>query len=251
MTERIVVVTGSTSGIGEGIALRFAQGGDHLVVHGLDEPIAAAAADRVTEAGPGEVHLVTGDLTDPTVAERLVEETVRQFGRVDVLVNSAGRNVFTGVLDSSLEDWQRAIDLNLRAAWLVSRAAAPHMLPGSAIVIISSNHARSTMPGCFPYNVAKAGLLGLTNALAVDLAKLGIRANAVLPGWTETPPISQDLVGAGPDERKRVEGLHLTGRMATPADIAEAVWYLAGASQVTGTHLLVDGGRSAQMEDPH
>lgn len=250
MTGRVVLVTGSTSGIGEGIALRFAIGGDHVVMHGLGEPTSAEVAHRVDEAGAGDVLLTRGDLTDPAGADRLVEEAIGRFERIDVLVNNAGRNVFTGVLASTLDDWERAIDVNLRAAWLVSRAAVPHMAPGSAIVTISSNHARSTVPGSFPYNVAKAGLLGLTNALAVELADRGIRANTVMPGWTETPPITAELAAAGPDERERVERLHLTGRLGTPTDVAEAVWYLAAATQVTGTHLLVDGGRAALMEDP-
>lgn len=250
MTGRVVLVTGSTSGIGRGIAIRFAAGGDHLVMHGMGEPTDADAVRDVDSAGSGDVLLTEGDLTDPKAAERIVAGAVDRFGRVDVLVNNAGRNVFTGVLASTLEDWQRAIDLNLRAAWLVSRATVPHMAGGGAIVTIASNHAQSTTAGAFPYNVAKAGLLGLTNALAVELAGLGIRANTVMPGWTETPPITADLAAAGPGERERVERLHLTGRLGTPEDVAEAVWYLAGASQVTGTHLLVDGGRAVQMQDP-
>lgn len=249
MSDRVVLVTGSTSGIGEGIAVRFGQGGDQLVMHGLDGE-ETGAVGRVEEAGAAAVLMTKGDLVDPDVPARIVDEAVAAFGRIDILVNNAGRNVFTGVLESTLEDWQRAIDLNLRAAWLMSKAAIPHMGPGSAIVTISSNHARSTMPGCFPYNVAKAGLLGLTNALAVELAERGIRANTVMPGWTDTPAVRQELEDAGPEERRRVEGLHLTGRLGTPADVAEAVWYLAAATQVTGTHLVVDGGRATQMEDP-
>lgn len=249
MTKRVVLVTGATSGIGQGIARRFAAAGDDVVVHGLAGGDAEDAARRLRDEASGELILITGDLTQPEACELVVTQTVDQLGQIDVLVNNAGRNAFTGILDSDLDDWNRALDLNLRAAWLMARASVPHMPPGACVINISSNHAFSTMPGCFPYNVAKAGLLGLTTALAVELASRGIRANSICPGWTETPPIAQHLTQ--PDERRRVERLHLTGRIGTPDDVAEAAWYLAGAGQVTGTHLVIDGGRSAQMEDPH
>lgn len=248
MSKRVVVVTGATSGIGEAIAWRFATSGDDVVMHGLADDEAENAASRLRDDAIGELILLTGDLREPEACERLVTGAVDRLGRIDVLINNAGRNVFTGVLDSDLDDWNRAIDLNLRTAWLMARAAVPHMPSGSCVINVSSNHAFSTMPGCFPYNVAKAGLVGLTTALAVELASRGIRANTICPGWTETPPVTEQV--ADPDERRRVERLHLTGRIGTPGDVAEAAWYLAGAGQVTGTQLVIDGGRSALMEDP-
>lgn len=242
-------VTGSTSGIGEGIVRKFLQEGEDVVAHGLSAREKDEMLLRWNTESLDPPNVLTGDLTDPDVPSRLVREVIDHHGRIDVLVNNAGRNVFTGVLESDLQDWDAALNLNLRAAWLVSKAAVPHVPRGGSIINISSNHAYTTMPGCFPYNVAKAGLLGLTNALAVELSSLGIRANAICPGWTETPPVAHAL--DDPAERRRVESIHLTGRLGTPEDVAAAAWYLAGATQVTGTHLIVDGGRSVVMEDPH
>jgi len=256
MSGRVVVVTGSTSGIGVGIARRFALDGDRVVVHGRSVERGEAVVDDLRAQAPGaDVRLFLGDLTDPAIPERLITFARQVTGSVDVLVNNAGTNVFTGVLTSTLGDWEHAIALDLRAAWLCAKAAAPLMPRGSAIVNIGSNHAWSTLPGSFPYNVAKAGLVALTQSLAMELAPLGIRANLVAPGYVDTP-LGDAWFDQFPDpeaERARVRGLQPVGRMGTPDDVARAVRYLASAEEsgfVTGTTLLLDGGRATLLEDP-
>lgn len=256
MVGRVVLVTGSTSGIGAGIARRFALDGDRVVVHGRDRSRGEAVVKTIRAESPTvDVRLILADLAVPAECERLVAEVAQSLGRVDVLVNNAGTNVFTGVERSTIEDWDRAIDLDLRAAWLLSRAAVSAMPRGSAIVNIGSNHALYTLPGSFPYNVAKAGLVALTQSLAIELAPHGIRANAVLPGYIDTP-LADAYFASLPDsaaERARVERIHLAGRMGTPDEVARAVRFLSSneeAGFVTGTTLLVDGGRSTLMEDP-
>lgn len=252
--KRRILVTGSTSGIGKGIALYLANLGHIVVVHGLERTDADRVRDSIVEAG-GEALSVVGDIADPGQCAALVQDAVDGCGGLDVLVNNAGRNVFTGVLASDPADWEDAMNVDLRAAWLISRAAAPHMPPGSAIVNIASNHAFSTIPGCFPYNVAKAGVIALTQSLALELAPLGIRANAVCPGYIDTP-INDTYFStfADPDaERERVVRLHPARRLGTPQDVAHAVRFLALGEEsgfITGTHLLVDGGRSALLQDP-
>lgn len=256
MAGRIVIVTGSTSGIGIGIARAFAAAGDEVVVHGRSAERGEGVLREIGAALPGaRLRLHLGDLSDPAECEALVAFATEPNGRVDVVVNNAGTNVFTGVMDTTLDDWQRAIDLDLRASWLCARAAAPRMPPGSAIVNVSSNHAFSTLPGSFPYNVAKAGMLALTQSLAMELAERGVRANAICPGYIDTP--LNDLYFAGfadPEaERARVRRMHPIGRMGTVDDIARAALFLASAEDsgfMTGTYLLVDGGRSTLMEDP-
>jgi NAD(P)-dependent dehydrogenase (short-subunit alcohol dehydrogenase family) len=256
MSGRVVVVTGSTSGIGAGIARRFALDGESVVVHGRSQERGAAILAELRDEAPrADVRLCLGDLTDPAAPERLIAFAAKATGQVDVLVNNAGTNVFTGVLASTLEDWEHAIALDLRAAWLCARAAATRMPRGSAIVNIGSNHAWSTLPGSFPYNVAKAGLVALTQSLAIELAPLGIRANLVAPGYIDTP-LAEDWFGSFADpeaERARVRRLHPAGRIGTPDDVARAVRYLASADEsgfVTGTTLLLDGGRATGLEDP-
>lgn len=253
--RRIVLTTGSTSGIGAAVAERFAAAGDEVVLHGRSADRAELVASRIRGAAPeAVVRVVLADLADPEECAALIEQAAGPARRIDILVNNAGLNVFTGVTSTTLEDWQHALDVDLRAAWLCSRAAMALMPAGGSIVNVASNHALYTMAGSFPYNVAKAGVVALTQSLAIELGPKGIRANAVLPGWVDTPLAHAYFEGFRDPtaERARVDALHLVGRIARPDEIAAAVEFLASedAGFVTGTTLLLDGGRSALMEDP-
>jgi NAD(P)-dependent dehydrogenase (short-subunit alcohol dehydrogenase family) len=250
----VVVVTGSTSGIGRATAHAFAADGSAIVVHGLDGEGSQEAVAEVLEAG-GEARFFPGDLRFPETCDGLIDFAVAEFGRVDVLVNNAGANFFLGALASDLEGWQSCLDLNLRAPWLCAKRAAPHMPRGSSIVNVASVHAFATIAGGFPYNVAKSGVVALTRVLALELAPAGIRVNAVSPGFVETP-INERYFASFPDpeaERARMAALHPVGRMGRPEDIARAIRFLAQegeSSFVTGECLMVDGGRAAQLVDP-
>lgn len=254
MVNRTVVVTGATRGIGRAIATAFARPDTHLVVHGRD---AAAAEVVATELRPqcAAVTVVLADLKEPSECDALIERSKAHTGEVNVLVNNAGANHFTGIRGTTLEQWQDCIDLDLRAPWLCARAAAEVMPPGAAIVNITSNHARATLPGCFPYNVAKAGADALTQALAIDLAPVGIRVNAIAPGYVDTE-INDAYFGTFMDPaaaRSHAEQLHLTGKLARSTDIAAAAVFLADSAlsgATTGTVLTIDGGRSALLQDP-
>jgi glucose 1-dehydrogenase len=254
MGKRVVIVTGSPSGIGRAIARGFVEAGDDVLVHGRSSDRGEAVVSELRAIRPdARVELSLADLTDPHGCEELVAGAAA-WGPIDVLVNNAGTNVFTGVMDTTLDDWQLAMDLDLRAAWLLARAAAPSMPAGSSIVNIGSNHATATLPGSFPYNVAKAGLVALTQSLAIELAPRGIRANIVAPGYVDTP-LNDAWFARVPDpaaERARVAAIHPAGRMGRVDEVAAAVLYLVspGAGFTTGTTLLLDGGRSALMEDP-
>jgi glucose 1-dehydrogenase len=255
VAPRVVVVTGSTSGIGRAIAAAFVDAGDDVVVHGRSaERGEAVVADLLRHRPGGSVRLHLADLTDPAACDGLIAFAAAPRDRIDVLVNNAGTDVFTGVLETSLDEWAFALDLDLRAPWLLARAAAPLMPPGSTILNIGSNHANSTLPGSFPYNVAKSGLVALTQSLAIELAPRGIRANVVAPGYIDTP-LNDQYFAAFPDpagQRRHVERIHPVGRMGRVEEVAAAVVYLASplAAFATGTTLLLDGGRSTLMEDP-
>lgn len=251
--DRVVIVTGASKGIGRATALAFGVGGGHVIVHGRNERAAGEVRDAVVASG-GTASVFLGDLRDPEVCEGVVAHTVAEVGRVDVLVNNAGANAFFGVLDTTLQQWDDSIDLDLRAAWLIARAAAVHMSPGGAIVNVSSNHARATLPGSFPYNVAKAGMDALTQALAIDLAPRGIRVNSIAPGYVDTP-INDAYFATFTDPaeaRASAERLHLTVRLAKDTEIAYAIEFLADArsGSTTGITLTIDGGRSALLQDP-
>lgn len=252
--QRVALVTGATGGIGSAIASSFADAGAKVVIHGLERQRGEESASRLRSQGT-DARYIYADVGDASQCARLVEEAAEAFGRIDVLVNNAGRNVFAGVANATLEQWNSCIDVDLRAPWLLAKAALEHMPPGSAIVNIASNHAQSTLPGVFPYNVSKAGVLALTTSLAIEFAAHGIRANSISPGYVDTP-INDAYFATFPDpmnERRRVEALHLVGRIGLPVDVASATLFLANtelAGFITGANLLVDGGRGTLMQDP-
>lgn len=252
--RHVVVVTGSTSGIGRATAHAFAADGSTVVVHGLDGEGSEEVVAEVLAAG-GEARFFPGDLRLPETCEGLIDFAVAELGRIDVLVNNAGANFFLGALAADLAGWQDCLDLNLRAPWLCAKRAASHMPRGSSIVNVASVHAFATIPGGFPYNVAKAGIVALTRVLALELAPGGIRVNAVSPGYIATP-INEKYFASFPDpeaERARVAKLHPVGRMGRPEDVARAIRFLAldaESSFVAGECLMVDGGRAAQLVDP-
>lgn len=251
---RTVIVTGATKGIGRATALLFGAAGAHVIVHGRSEVAANEVRGEILASG-GEATIALTDLREPEAADAVVEAAINSTGRVDVLVNNAGANVFAGVSAATLVEWDDCINLDLRAVWLCSRAAAQEMGPGSAIVNVSSNHATSTIPGTFPYNVAKAGVNALTQSLAIELAADGIRVNSVVPGYIDTP-INDAYFATFADPgaaRKAAEKLHPLGHLGAAIDVAHAIEFLADSGRsefTTGSSLTIDGGRSALLQDP-
>jgi NAD(P)-dependent dehydrogenase (short-subunit alcohol dehydrogenase family) len=241
------IVTGSTRGIGAGIAARLAAEGANVVVSGRSEGAGEAVVDRIAaESEEGDATFVRADMRDPDDVAALAEAAAERYGSVDVLVNNAGVQTETAADEATLDDWAFVVETDFRAYWLAARAALEHMDRG-AIVNVSSNHAYATMPAHFPYNAVKAGINGMTRSLAVDFGPR-VRVNTVVPGWVEVERTRDEL----PEGRlEEVESIHPTGRIGTPADVAGAVSFLASedATFVTGAALLVDGGRGAVMQD--
>ena len=241
------IVTGSTRGIGAGIAARLAAEGANVVVSGRSEEAGEAVAERIAAgSAEGEATFVRADMRDPDDVAALAEAAAERYGSVDVLVNNAGVQTETAADEATLDDWAFVVETDFRAYWLAARAALEHMDRG-AIVNVSSNHAYATMPAHFPYNAVKAGINGMTRSLAVDFGPQ-VRVNTVVPGWVEVERTREEL----PEGRlEEVESIHPTGRIGTPADVAGAVSFLASedAAFVTGGALLVDGGRGAVMQD--
>jgi NAD(P)-dependent dehydrogenase (short-subunit alcohol dehydrogenase family) len=241
----VVVVTGSTRGIGAEVARRFATEGAQVVVTGRTPEAGEATVADIEDAG-GEAAFVRADMRDPDDIEALFEATVAEFGGVDVLVNNAGVETNTGVDEATMEDWEFVVETDFRSFWLCAKAAAARMDEG-AIVNTSSNHALLTMPAMFPYNAVKSGIDGMTRAMALDLGP-DVRVNTVNPGWVA---IERTTEGMDPEYREYLESIHPVGRLGEPSDIAAAVAFLASdeAGYVTGTNLVVDGGRSIVMQD--
>jgi NAD(P)-dependent dehydrogenase (short-subunit alcohol dehydrogenase family) len=244
--DRVVVVTGSTRGIGEGVARRFAAEGAAVVVTGRSAEAGTAVADAIEAAG-GEATFVRADMRDPAEIEALVDHAVAEHGRIDVLVNNAGVQTETTATGATADDWEFVVETDFRAYWLCAKHAAAHMPSGGTILNTSSNHAFLTTPELFPYNAVKAGINGMTRALALELGPDDITVNTINPGWIEIDRTRAELG----DDYAYTADIHPVGRLGTPADVAGLAAFLASddATFVTGESVLVDGGRSQVMED--
>ncbi|MEA5387989.1 SDR family oxidoreductase [Haloarculaceae archaeon H-GB11] len=251
LDDAVAVVTGSTQGIGLGIARRFAAEGATVVVndHGANDGDAVAAAVR--EEG-GDALYVQADVSDPEGIEGFVETVVDECGRIDVLVNNVADFRHGPLAETSLQDWEDVMTVALRSHWLMTKAALPHMPDGASVINMSSVHAVQTDPKCIPYNVAKSGVNGLTRALAVELGPEGVRVNAIMPGKILVERLADfDTETATLADYEQETPIDPVGRFGTPADIAGLAAYLASdeSSFVTGACIPIDGGRTAVLRD--
>jgi NAD(P)-dependent dehydrogenase (short-subunit alcohol dehydrogenase family) len=243
---KAAIVTGATSGIGWATALALSKAGWWVLAGGRDPERGAALAERLAAGAGGD--FAAGDLADDAVPEALVERAERDAGRLDLLVNNAGTHFLAGLADMAVEDYDRLMAVNLRAAVLLARAALPVMARGGGgvIVNVASEAGLVAVPGQVAYNVSKAALVMLTRSIAVDYAGQGIRAVSVCPGTTMTPLVEEAIAGA-PDPAAHERWLASSrpaGRLGRPEEIAAAIVFAAGpdASFMTGTELVLDGG---------
>ncbi len=247
LKDKTLIVTGASSGIGAAAAKIFATEGARLVISARREDRLADLAARIDQ-GTGRVAVLAGDVTAPGHAEALVALAQERFGGLDGAFNNAGQ-IGSGARVHEIPDaeWQQLIATNLTAAFLAARAQVPALLArgGGALVFTGSfiGHT-AVLPGMGGYAAAKAGLIGLVQALAVDYGPERIRANALLPGGTLTEMAGD--AATNPDTADFIAGLHALKRMARPEEIARAALFLLSdhASFVTGTAMLADGGNS-------
>ncbi|WP_382303544.1 SDR family NAD(P)-dependent oxidoreductase [Herbiconiux sp. UC225_62] len=245
--SRVAIVTGGARGIGEAVATRFIGDGYRVSIVDIDADAGSRLAVQLGESCRFErCDVSVGADVDTAVASVLAE-----WGRLDVVVNNAGRNSYHDAVSMTEGEWDDMFSVDLKAAWLVCRAALPHLIESGtgAIVNVSSIHARLTTAGMFPYAAAKAAVEGLTRSLAVDYARRGVRVNSVAPGWTRTHLVDEWL-SRQPDPAaamRAVNDAHPLGFIAEPDDVASVVAFLAGtqARAVTGAVYAVDCGLGA------
>lgn len=249
LTGKVAIVTGASSGIGRATAKLFAAEGAKVVVAARRQGELDRLVAEIEQAG-GEAVAVAGDVKGETLAKTLVDTAVTRFGGLDIAFNNAGIIGAMGPLpEMTLDDWHATLDTNLTAAFLGAKYQIPAMLErgGGSLLFTSSfvGYSNAGLPGMAAYAASKAGLIGMTQALAAELGPQGIRVNAVLPGGTATEMAPTD----DPEALAFVESLHALKRMAEPEEIARPVLHLASdaASFITGTAQLVDGGVSVRF----
>ncbi len=249
---KVAILTGAASGIGRGTAELFAEHGAKLVLVDRDEAGLAETSARVKRAG-AEAVTVCGDVSQSSTIQRTLAAALETFGQIDVVFNNAGIMPYGDLQGVSEETWDEVQAVNVKAMFLMCKAVLPHMLAGGrgSIINTASVMATLTEPGYEAYTTSKAGVIGLSKALAVSYAEQGIRINALCPGWVETPMIlkvAEDL--GGMDKLypivKRQQPL---GRMASTREVAYAVLFLASdeSTAVTGSALYVDGASTAAI----
>jgi 3-oxoacyl-[acyl-carrier protein] reductase len=240
--ERVAIITGSSRGIGRATALVFARTGYRVVVNYNHNREQAEQVLQEIEALGSNGILLGADVSKAQEARDLIEKSVKEFGRVDVLVNNAGINHDQLMLRIQDEEWERVINTNLSSAFYCSRAAVKHMFKKrfGRIINISSVVGISGNAGQTHYSAAKSGLLGLTLSIAQEYGNRGITANAVAPGFIE----SDMTASLSPEQRQQILSGIAVGRLGKPEDVAALVLFLASdeAAYINGQVIRVDGG---------
>ena len=252
LEDRVMLVTGATSGIGAATAVAAAAAGAKVMLIGRDGDKASAVLRRIEDDG-GEGAIVLGDVSRSAFCDDAVSRTVSTYGRLDVLANIAGTMWRGNALDTSDEAWQQVMGTNVDGTFFMARAAIPSMREngGGAIINLASTVGLVGTAGMPAYCASKGAVVNLTRALALDHATEGIRVNAVCPGAVDTPMLVSGHVGAGnsPEEvlaRNRA-GIP-QGRIPSPEEIARVILFLAGdeSRHITGAAISVDGGYTAR-----
>jgi NAD(P)-dependent dehydrogenase (short-subunit alcohol dehydrogenase family) len=250
LQNKVALITGGTSGIGEAVAELFAREGAKVAITGRNEARGQAVTARILESG-GQAIFVRSDVRKAAECKRAVDETVRIFGRLDILFNNAGVFFPNTVLECSEEEWDLQIDINLKGTFLMSKYALEPMLAQGGGVIINNSSGWGLVGGdkAVAYCASKGGVVLLTKAMAIDHGRQGIRVNCICPGDVDTPMLPEDARLRGLDWKTYLAGCENRpmGRIGTPEEIAKAVLFLAcdDSSFMTGAALVVDGGGTA------
>ncbi len=243
--DKVAIVTGGGSGIGQGICYRLAGEGGVIAVLDIDFEAGQKTADEIGKAG-GRALAIKADVAIAPEVDAAVNEVIFALGKIDILVNNAGVSLSTSVAKMSEEVWDKTIDINLKGAFLCCRAVIPHMKERryGKILNISSILGLTGSPAMAHYSAAKTGVIGFTRGLATELGPHNINVNAIGPGIIDTPMLEQEAIAGS---RERLQGGVPLRRLGVPRDIANAALFLVSdeASYISGQCLFVCGGWSA------
>lgn len=242
LKEKIAIVTGSGSGIGEEIAAEFARQGARVAIADINAPAAQRVVEKI-ERSSGKAMVLEVDICDPQKVKAAAARVVEAFGTIDILVNCAGFNQFVAVEDVTPELWERIRSINLDGSWNFASAVLPVMMKRrrGKIINIGSAAAVKAIPKALPYVVSKHAIVGLTRALAVDLGPYNINVNCICPGPVETPLLEKSTSATF---QQQIAATLPLGRLGKPSDIAQAAVFLASSASdwITGVVLPADGG---------
>lgn len=241
LKDKVAIVTGSRRGIGYGIALSLAKEGCNVVVSDIDQKDCEKVAKEIEDKTGVKSLAVACDVSKKTEADNLINKTMEEFGKLDIIVNNAGIFPFVSFQEMTEKDWDMVLDVNLKSIFLCSQAAVRVMNPGSKIINISSIASFVGFPALVHYCASKGGMNSMIRALALELAPQKINVNAIAPGAIETPGATQAL---NEDAKKQTIALIPMARMGMPEDIANAVVFLASdkSNYITGQTIIIDGG---------
>jgi len=247
LQDKVALITGGTSGIGEATALLFSNEGAKVAITGRNEERGNAVAQRIVTNGGAAVFLRT-DVRVAAECNRTIEETVKAFGTIDILFNNAGVFFPHTVVDCTEEEWDLQLDINLKGTFLMSKAVLPHMIQRRRGVIINNSSGWGIAGGdaAVAYCASKGGVVLLTKAMAIDHGAQGIRVNCICPGDVDTPMLPEDARMRGIKWDAYMAGCanRPLGRIGMPDEIARGALFLASddSSFMTGAALVVDGG---------
>ncbi len=251
LDNKVTLVTGAGSGIGEAIARTFAAQGAQVIVADVQGEAAESVSTAIREGG-GVAHAQTLDVADEEQVTTTLQALVARYGRLDVLVNNAGVSHVGTILETSVADWERLMRVNTLGVFLCAREGVRHMLAqqpaGGNIINIASVAGLVGLESRFPYSASKGAVISMTRSIAIDFATRGIRCNAICPGTVHTPFVegylARSYAGREDEVRQQLHARQPLGRMGLPEEIASSAVYLASdeAAFVTGSLLVIDGG---------
>jgi NAD(P)-dependent dehydrogenase (short-subunit alcohol dehydrogenase family) len=249
---RVALVTGAGEGIGRGCALMLAASGAEVFVNDKNSATGEDTAETIRASG-GRAHFLLADVSDPQAVTAMFNSLALHSPALHILVNNAGFNLFKGIHETTLEEWNSIFNVDSTGVYLVTRAALPLLKAAadSSIINIASVHAQMTVANMTAYAAAKGAVLAMGRSLAQELGPYGIRVNTISPGFMDTPLLASWLA-TEPDAEatmQRINGYHPLGRIGRPEDIGNLVTFLAApqSSFITGANIIIDGGLTTRL----